>query len=182
MLYWWILKKVKHLILIDYDSVLQIIINLKRRDKCVALWNLSIYYTCKNTKKSYKNNKFKISAPSWNEKFELPDGSYFVLDIQDYFEYILKKHREKTDNLSIRIYRNKIENRTKFKIKTGCYLELLMYETMKSFGSSKRKITKDKNGENVPHYFSIFNIYTCKHKIPNHQSYVYLICLEIKKQ
>ena len=63
--------------------------NLKRSQKYVALSNLSIYYKWKNIKKLYKNNKFKISAPAWNEKFELPDGSYSVSDIQDDFEYIL---------------------------------------------------------------------------------------------
>ena len=57
----------------------------------------------KKYKKSDKNNKFKISAPTWNEEFELPDGPYSVSNIQDYFEYILKGHGEKTDNLSIRI-------------------------------------------------------------------------------
>ena len=67
-------------------------INLNRSDKYVALSNLSIYYTWKNIKMSYNNNKFKISAPTWNEKFELPDVSYSVSDIQDYFEYIIKKH------------------------------------------------------------------------------------------
>ena len=56
-------------------------INLKRSDKYVALSNLTIYYTCKNIKKLYKNNKFKISAPTWNEEFELPHGSYSVSDI-----------------------------------------------------------------------------------------------------
>ena len=61
-----------------------------RSDKFVALSNLSMYYTWKNTNKSYKNNKFKKSAPTWNEKFDLPDGSCSVSDIQDYFEYILK--------------------------------------------------------------------------------------------
>ena len=65
-------------------------IRLNRSDKFVALSNLSIYYTRKNIKTSYKNNKLKISAPTWNNKFELPDGSYSVSDIQDYFEYILK--------------------------------------------------------------------------------------------
>ena len=63
--------------------------NLKRSQKYVALSNLSIYYKWKNIKKLYKNNKFKISAPAWNEKFELPYGSYSVSDIQDDFEYIL---------------------------------------------------------------------------------------------
>ena len=64
--------------------------NLKRSNKYVALSNLSIYYTWKNIKKSYKNNKFKISAPTWNEEFELPDRTYSVSDIQDYFEHFLK--------------------------------------------------------------------------------------------
>ena len=58
----------------------------------VSLSNLTNYYTKKNIKKSYKNNKFKISAPIWNDKFELPDRSYSLSDIQDYFEYIVKKH------------------------------------------------------------------------------------------
>ena len=70
--------------------------DLRRKDKYVALSNLSIYYTWKNIKKSYKNNKFKISAPTWNEEFELPDGSYSASDTQDYFEYILKKHERVT--------------------------------------------------------------------------------------
>ena len=69
-------------------------INLKRSDKYVALSSLSIYYAWKNIKKSYKNNEFKISAPTWNEEFELPDGSYSVSDIQDYFEYILKNMKQ----------------------------------------------------------------------------------------
>ena len=69
-------------------------INLKRSDKYVALSNLSIYYTWKNVKMSYKNTKLKISAPTWNEEFELPDGSYSVSDIQDYFKYILKTMRQ----------------------------------------------------------------------------------------
>ena len=62
-------------------------VDLRRGQKTVALSNLSIYYMCKNIKSSY-NNKFKISAPMWSEEFELPDGSYSVSDIQDYFEYI----------------------------------------------------------------------------------------------
>ena len=65
-------------------------INLKRGDKHVALSNLSIYYTWKNIKKSYKNDKIKISALTWNEESESSDESYSVSDIQDYFEYILK--------------------------------------------------------------------------------------------
>ena len=69
-------------------------INLKRSDKYVALSNLSIYYTWKNIKRSYKNNNFKISAPTWNEEFELPNGSYSVSNVQNYFKYILKNMRQ----------------------------------------------------------------------------------------
>ena len=125
--------------------------NLRIGEKTIALSNLSIYYTWKNIKSSYNNNKFKISAPTWNDKFELPDGSYSVSDIQDYFEYILEKHGEDIDEPSVQIYVNKIENRVTFKIKNGYSLELLTPETMKLLGSTKNKITKDKNGENVPH-------------------------------
>ena len=71
-------------------------INIKGSDKYVALSNLSNYYTWKNRKTSYKNNKFKTSSPTLNENFELPDGSHSVSDIQDYFEYILKKVGKKT--------------------------------------------------------------------------------------
>ena len=104
-----------------------------------------------NIKKSYKNNKFRTSAPTWHEASKLPDESYSISDIQDYFEYTFKKHGKKIVNSSIRIYINKIENGTTFKIKTRYYLELLTPETIKLFGSSKSKITKDENGENVPY-------------------------------
>ena len=126
-------------------------LDLRRGQKTGALSNLSIYYTWKNIKNSYNNNKFKISAPTWNEEFELPDGSYSISDIQDYFEYILKKHSENVDNPPIRIYVNRIENRITFKIKSGHYLELLTSETMKLLGSAESKLTKDKIGENVLH-------------------------------
>ena len=88
-------------------------------------------YTWRNVKSSYKNNKLKISAPTWSDKFELPDGSYSTSDIQDYFEYILKEHSENVDDPSIQIYVNKIENRVTFKFKNVYYLELLTPETMK---------------------------------------------------
>ena len=122
-----------------------------RSEKTVALSNLSIYNTWKKIKSSYNNNKYKISAPTWSEEFNLPDGSYSITDIQNYFKYILKKHGGNVDNLSIIIYVNKIENRITFKIKTGYYLELLTPETMKLLGSTESKITKDINSENVPH-------------------------------
>ena len=117
-------------------------INLNRSDKYVALSNLSIYYTYKNIKESYKSNEFKISFPTWTEEFELPDGSNSVSDIHNYFQNILKKHETVTDNLSIMVSVNKIENRITFKIKTELYLELLLPETMKLLGSTKSKITK----------------------------------------
>ena len=87
----------------------------------------------------YKNNRFKISALTWNEEFELSDGSYSISDIQDYFEYILKKDGEKTIHPSIKIYANKTENRITFKIRKGYYLELLIPETMKLLGIIKSK-------------------------------------------
>ena len=87
----------------------------------------------------------------WNDEFELPNGSYLISDIQDCFENILKKHNEKVDDPSIKIYVNKIVNRITFKIKNGYCLELLTPETMKLLGSTESKLTKGKNGENVPH-------------------------------
>ena len=65
-------------------------LDLRRGEKIIALSNLSIYYTWKNIKSPYNNNKFKISAPRWNDKFELPDGSHSISNIQYYFEYVLK--------------------------------------------------------------------------------------------
>ena len=126
-------------------------LDLRRGQKTVALSNLSLYHTWKNIKSSYNNNNFKISAATWREEFELPDGSYSISDIQDYFEYVLKKRNQSVDNPSIRIYIYKTENRITFKIKSGYYLELLTPETMKLLGSTVSKINKDKNGENVPH-------------------------------
>ena len=81
-------------------------LDLRRGEKIIALSNLSIYYTWKNIKSSYNNNKFKISAPTWMDKFEFIKS---VSDILNYFEYILKKHEENIDNPSIKIYVNKID-------------------------------------------------------------------------
>ena len=77
----------------------------------------------KNIKKS-NNRKFKISGPTWNKKFELPEASYSIPGIQYYFKYIVKKHETVTDNLPIKIYVNKMENSITFKIETKYYLEL----------------------------------------------------------
>ena len=86
---------------------------------------------------SNRNNKFKILGPRWKDKFELPDGSYSVMDIPD-FEYIMKKHETVIKNLPIRIYINKIENRIFLEI------EPLTLETVKLPGSIENKIIKDK--------------------------------------
>ena len=92
-------------------SVLQLTnkLDLRIGEKIIALSNLSIYYTWENIKSSYNNNKFKMSAPTWNDKFELTDGSYSVSDIQDYFEYVLKKHGGDIDKPSVQIFVNKTE-------------------------------------------------------------------------
>ena len=127
-------------------------LDFRRDEKIIVLSNLSIYYTWKNIKSSYNNNKFRISAPTWNDKFELPAGSYSVSDnIQDYFEYILKKNGESIDKPSVQIYVNKIENRFIFKIEDGYSLELLILETIKLLESTENKITKDKTGVNISH-------------------------------
>ena len=73
-------------------------LDLRIGEKVIALSNFSIYYTWKNIKSSYNNNKCKISAITWDEEFQLPDGSYSVSDIQDYIEYILEKHGESVEN------------------------------------------------------------------------------------
>ena len=126
-------------------------LDLRSGQKSVALSNLSIYYTWKNIKSSYKNNKLKISAPTRSDEFELPDGSYSISDIQDYFEYILKKHSENVDDPPMEIFVSRNENRIIFKIKNGYCLELLTRETMKLLGSTDSKITGEKDRDNVPH-------------------------------
>ena len=131
------------------------IFNLKNPNKNMALANLSIYYTWKNIKSEYKNNKFIILAPTWNDTFDLPDGSYSIANIQDYFEFTIKKHETMTENLPSKIYPNKIKNRVVFKIKTGYKLELLTLETMKLLGSTKKDVDKDKDGEIVPKLESV---------------------------
>ena len=117
-------------------------LDLRIGKKIIDLSNLSIYYAWKNIKNSYNNNKFKISALTWNDKFEFPDGSYSVSDMQGYFEYILKKHGENTEKPLVQIYVNKVENRVTFKIKNEYSFEYLTPETMKLLGSTENKIKK----------------------------------------
>ena len=100
------------------------ILNLKSSDKYIPFQNLSIYYTRKNIRQQVENNKLKIIFPTWNDEFELPDGSYSVLDIQYYIEEIIKKHETLTDNLPNLIYINRINNRLGFKIKDRYKIEL----------------------------------------------------------
>ena len=125
-------------------------LDFKNPNKNMALGSLSIYYTWKNVKSIYNNNKFKISAPTWNETFDLPDGLYNISEIQDYIEYIIKKHEAIGENAPIIIYGNTIINRIVFKTKTGYKLELLSKESMKLLGSTKDTINADKSSENVP--------------------------------
>ena len=125
-------------------------LDLKNPNKKMALASLSVYYTWKNVKSTHNNNKFKISAPTWNETFDLSDGPYNIPEIQDYIEYIIKKHEKIGETAPILIYTNTVTNRIVFKIKTGYKLELLSKETMKLLGSTKDTIDADKNSENVP--------------------------------
>ena len=144
-------------------------LDLRLDNKVIGISNLSIYYTWKNIKDTYNNNKFKISAPTWNEEVKLSDGSYSVSDIQDSFEYIVKKHGEDRDKPSVQIYVNKIENRIKIKIKNGYNLELLTKEKMKLLGSTENKINTDKNGENV-HHLEITEVVLVHYNIVNNDS------------
>ena len=112
-------------------------LDLKKPNNNMALAHLSIYYTGKNIKSQYSNNKFKISTPIWNVEFDLPDGSYPVS------EYIIKRYEIIADNLLVQIYVNK-KNRIVSKIKTGFKLELLSKETTQFLGSSKKILIKTK--------------------------------------
>ena len=104
----------------------------------MALANLNIYYTWKNINSECSNNKFNILAPTQNDTFDLPDGPYSIADIQDYFEFIIKKHETLAKNPPVQIYPNKLKNRTVFKIKTGYKLELLTPETMTCLEAQKK--------------------------------------------
>ena len=112
-------------------------LDLRSSDKLVALQNLSIYYTWKNIRKQYKNNKLKMVEPTWNNEFALPDGSYSASDIQDYIEFIIKKHEKLTTIPPVYVYVNRINDRLVFKIKDGYKLELQNPKTKKLFGSTK---------------------------------------------
>ena len=145
-------SKTKHLNKFFYHFTDKL--NLKNPNKNIALANLSIYYTWKNVRSDYNNNEFKISAPTWNDTFGVLDGSYSIAAVQNYFEYIIKKHEIIADVSPVLIYVNEINNRIVFKIKSGYKLELLSKETMKLIGSTSNSIDKDKNSELVPKFES----------------------------
>ena len=133
----------------QFTEPFNIKLNFKNPNKNMVLAHLSIYYTWKNIKAEYNNNKFKISASTCNDTVDLPDGSYSVSAIQDYFKNIIKKHETIADNPPAQIYVNKIKNRIVFKVKAGYKLELLSEEIMQLLGSSKKVIDKTKDGELV---------------------------------
>ena len=120
----------------------------------MALANLGFHCIWKNIKSEFNNNQFKISAPIWVDTFDLQDGSFSFSDIQDYFEFIIKKHETLTGNPLVQIYVNRIKNKIVFK-KTAYKIELLTPETMKLLGSTKKDVDKDKDGENVPKLESV---------------------------
>ena len=97
---------------------------------------MRIYYIWNNKKSNAKT----ISAPSWNGKFELRDGSYSVSDIQNYFQYFINKHEKVSYNPPLRINVNEKENRITSRIKTGYYLQLLTPETTKLLEALKAKL------------------------------------------
>ena len=130
-------------------------LNLKNPNKNIALANLSIYYTWKNVKSDYNNSKFKISAPTWNDTFDVPDGSYSIAALQNCFEYIIKKHETIAKVSPVLIYINETNNIIVFKITSGYKLELLSKETKKLLGSSTDTIDDDKNSELVPKLESV---------------------------
>ena len=115
-------------------------LDLKDPKKNMASANLSIYYTSKNIKSEYNNNKFKISALTWNDTFDLRDVSDTISDNEDYLEFIIKKHETLAENQPVQIYLNKIKKRIVFKIEAGNKLELLTPETMKLLGSGKKDV------------------------------------------
>ena len=154
-------------------------LNLRNPNKNKALANLSIYYTWKNIKSKYNKNKFKIFAPTWNDTFDLPDGSYSISDIQDYFEFIIKKHETLTENPAIQIDPNKIKNSIVFKIKTGYKLELLTPDTMRLLGSTKKDVDSDKNSENVPKLESVEAVLVQCNLVKNDYQQFYLVLFQI---
>ena len=118
-------------------------LDFKDLKKNMALANLSIYYTWKAIKSECTNNKVKISAPTWNDTFDLLDGSYSISDIQDYFEFIIKKHETLTEIPLVQLDWNKIKNRT---------VDAWNNEIVRKWG---KNVDQDKGGGNVPKLESV---------------------------
>ena len=114
-------------------------LNLKDPNKNMALANLSIYYTWKNIKSAYNNNKFKISAPTWNDEFDLPDGSYSIAESQDYFEFIIKKHKTLAENSPEQIYPIKFINRIIFKAKNRLKTRIVIFRSNETIRKYKKR-------------------------------------------
>ena len=110
-------------------------------------------------KSRFNNNKFKISALTWNYKFDLPATSYSITQTHDYFEYIVRNCESMTDNPSIQIYINRIKNRIGVKIMTGYKLELLSHETSNLLENAEQDIDKDKDREHIPKIESVVSMH-----------------------
>ena len=125
-------------------------LNLRRSDKHLALQKFIYLLHVENIRKQYKSNKLKIMTPAWNDEFEFPDGSYSVLDIEDYIEYIIKKHEALTTIPPIHFYSNRINNRLVFKIKDGYKLELQTLKSLKqgNYLAAQKLIYKNKKDKN----------------------------------
>ena len=122
-------------------------LNLKDPSKNMALANLSIYSIWKNIKSAYNSNNFKISPSTWNDKFDLPDGSYSTSDTQDYFHFIIKKNETLTENATVQIYTNKIKNRILLK-KNRIQIRIFIFRNNEIIKHNKH-VDQYKNGEDV---------------------------------
>ena len=167
--------------LTDLDFHQQIRLILKSPPKNKALANLSIYYTWKNIKSAHNNNKFKIYAPTWHDTFDLPDRSYSIADIQDYFEFIIKKQETLAENPPVQIYPNKIKNRIVFKItkqdmNQNCYLQKqLNYQGAQKKTLKKIKMAKTYQNQNLLKFFQCIIIQSIT-IIKKHLKYYLLLC------
>ena len=132
-----------------------------RRNKTIALSDLSIHYNWHNIREVYNNNKFRLSGPIWSKDVTLSDGSYEISQIQTYFlDEVIKKHESdvnSNEQSPILIYPNKIINKVAFRIKTGYKLELSTNETMRLLGDGSI-IDTTKNGKNVPKLENVRNV------------------------
>ena len=113
-------------------------LDLRSPNEHVAPQSWSVYYMWKNIRQQRRNNKLKLIAPTWNDEFGLPDGSYSMSDIEDYVEYIIKKHEALPTNPLFQIYIKRINKKLVLKIKDWYKVELQTPETMKLFGSTQK--------------------------------------------